>query len=337
VDLGLSDEQRELVASFTGLLAKASSPERVREAEPAGFDAALWRSLLDTGAVTMAVPEDRGGWGASLLDLALVAEPIGAAAAPAPVLEAQVAARLLARFGSGPALHGVLGGDKLVTLAVRPARDGVATLVPAGAVCDEAIVLAGDELRLVEVLARHPVANLGAAPLADVEVGDGTVLATGPEARAGFEAAIDEWLTLLAAALVGIGTAALDLGCTYAVERRAFGSPIGAFQGISHPLADDATALDGARLLAHKAAWALDGGHRRGRELAAMAFAFASTTAEQATYDALHTHGGYGFMLEYDVQLHYRRARGWPRVWGDAEAAYRRAAAARYGGQAGAC
>ena len=59
------------------------------------------------------------------------------------------------------------------------------------------------------------------------------------------------------------------------------------------------------------------------------------TAAEKATYDALHTHGGYGFMLEYDVQLHWRRARGWPRVWGDAEAGYRRVAAARYGGDVG--
>ena len=116
------------------------------------------------------------------------------------------------------------------------------------------------------------------------------------------------------------------------MERRAFGSTIGSFQGISHPLADDATNLDGARLLVHEAAWELDRGGPRGRELAAMAFAFAAKAAEKATYDALHTHGGYGFMLEYDVQLHWRRAHGWPRVWGDADAGYRRAAAARYGG-----
>ena len=62
-----------------------------------------------------------------------------------------------------------------------------------------------------------------------------------------------------------------------------------------------------------------------------MAFAFASETAERATYHAIHFHGGYGFMVEHDVQLHYRRARGWARVWGGAEAGYRRAAAARYG------
>jgi alkylation response protein AidB-like acyl-CoA dehydrogenase len=335
VDLALSDEQRELVASFANLFAKSSPPELVRAAEPVGFDATLWRTLLDTGAVTMGVAEAHGGWGASLLDLVLVAEQLGRAVAPAPLLEAQVAARLLAAVGSPAALDAlapVLEGEQLVSLAVRPVRGGVAALAPAGAVCDALVVLDGDALRLVPVTDEHRtvVDNLASAPLADVRLGGGTVLADGPAAVAAFEVATDEWLALVAAALVGSGTVALEIGCRYAIERRAFGQAIGSFQGVSHPLADDATSLDGARLLVHKAAWELDRGGARGRELAAMAFAFASTSAEQATYDALHTHGGYGFMLEYDVQLHWRRVRGWPRVWGDADAAYARAGAARY-------
>ena len=61
-----------------------------------------------------------------------------------------------------------------------------------------------------------------------------------------------------------------------------------------------------------------------------MAFGFAAETARDATYRSLHIHGGYGFMLEQDVQLFYRRARGWARVWGDTRRAYRRAAAHRY-------
>jgi alkylation response protein AidB-like acyl-CoA dehydrogenase len=335
MDLALSDEQRQLVASFTNLLSKDSPPERVRAAEPDGFDAALWRTLVDTGVVAMAVPESSGGWGASLLDLVLVAEQIGRALAPAPALEAQVAARLLAAVDSPAARDAhrrVLDGEQLVTLAVRPARAGIAELTPAGAVCDAAVVLDGERLVLVPAgdEGRRPVANLASAPLADLDVTGATELAAGDAAVDRFEAALDEWLVLTASALVGIGTAALDLGCAYAAERRAFGAPIGTFQGVAHPLANDATNLDGARLLTHKAAWALDGHHRRARELAAMAFAFASASTEAATYDALHVHGGYGFMLEYDVQLYYRRARGWPRVWGDAEAAYRRAATARY-------
>jgi alkylation response protein AidB-like acyl-CoA dehydrogenase len=216
-------------------------------------------------------------------------------------------------------------------------RGGVAELAPAGAICDALVVLDGEQLLLVPVEAgdRRIVANLADAPLADVDLGAGTVLAEGAEAVARFEVAVDEWLTLTAAAVVGMAVAALEIACRYAVERTAFGQPIGAFQGIAHPLADDATNLDGAQLLARKAAWELDRGGPRGRELAAMAFAFAVRAAEKATYDALHTHGGYGFMLEYDVQLHWRRVRGWTRVWGDAEAAFARAAAARYGKDGG--
>jgi alkylation response protein AidB-like acyl-CoA dehydrogenase len=336
VDLRLREEQQDLVSSFAGLLAKAAGSERVRAAEPLGHDPELWRVLRETGVVTTAVPEAAGGWGAGLLDLALVAEQVGRAAAPAPVVDAQVAARLLAVTGaeaSRALLGRALEGDRLGTLAVRPVEGDVATLVPAGAVCDAVVFRAGDSLRVQPVTDddRRAVANLGSSPLADVRVAGGELVAQGPEAVAWFERAIDEWLALTAASLVGLAAAALDLACAYARERHAFGQAIGSFQGIAHPLADDATNVDGARLLAQKAAWALDEGHSRARELAAMAFAFAARTAEKATYDALHTHGGYGFMLEYDVQLHWRRARAWARVWGDAEAAYDRAASARYG------
>ena len=62
-----------------------------------------------------------------------------------------------------------------------------------------------------------------------------------------------------------------------------------------------------------------------------MAFAFAYESARDATYRALHYHGGYGFMLEYDVQLYYRRARAWANVYADPRVVYRRLADRRYG------
>ena len=63
MDLALSDEQQALVASFADLLAKHASPERVRAAEPSGFDPALWQALLGIGVVEMAVPESGRGLG----------------------------------------------------------------------------------------------------------------------------------------------------------------------------------------------------------------------------------------------------------------------------------
>jgi alkylation response protein AidB-like acyl-CoA dehydrogenase len=337
MNLALNDEQEALVASFAELLAKHASPEQVRAAEPLGFDSALWRVLRDVGVVEMAVATRQGGWGAGLLDLMLVAEQLGAAVAPAPAIEAQVAARLLASLevaAARTALTAALTGQRLVTLAVRPAVDGAASLVPAGAVADQAVLLDGDRLLLVPLHedTRRAVDNLASAPLADVTLGTAvTVLAAGPAAVRAFEAALDDWLVLTAGALVGIGTIAHQVTCEYAVERRAWELPIGAYQAVAHPLADNATALDGARLLAAKAAWEVDRKSPRGRELAAMAFAFAAETARRVTYDAVHFHGGTGFTLEHDAQLYYRRARGWARVWGEPRDAYQRAARARRG------
>jgi alkylation response protein AidB-like acyl-CoA dehydrogenase len=152
-----------------------------------------------------------------------------------------------------------------------------------------------------------------------------------------FEAALVEWQLLTAAALVGIASTALDLGVTYATERHQFGLPIGSFQAVQHALADLPGRIEGARLLVHQAAWALDGGGggvvdigdehiEDGATLAAMAFLFASDTASDATARSLHVHGGYGFSEEYDIQLLYRRARGWPLVAGDLGTHYQRLA-----------
>jgi alkylation response protein AidB-like acyl-CoA dehydrogenase len=336
LDLDLTSEQRELVDTFASLYGTHAPPELVRAAEPLGFDKALWARLHDLGAVGMAVGESAGGWGATPLDLALIAEQQGRFVAPVPAIEAQVAARLLERIDgtrSASALRAVLQGDRLVTLALHPARDGRAALVPAAAVADDAIVLEGDRLWLVPLAhARVAVENLGAMPVADVALGDDReVVATGPEAQAAFDDAIDDFLRLAAAALVGIGARALEIGVAYVKERKAWGVPIGSFQAVAHRLADSATAIDGARLLAYEAAWAATEEPRRAAELAAMAFAFAYESARDATHRSLHFHGGYGFMMEYDVQLYYRRARAWANVYAEPRVVYRRVADKRYG------
>ena len=72
------------------------------------------------------------------------------------------------------------------------------------------------------------------------------------------ESAVDDWRMLTANVLVGVAARALEIGVSYVKERQAFGAAIGSFQGVAHRLADCATAVDGARLLAYKAAWARD-------------------------------------------------------------------------------
>lgn len=334
MDLTLSEEQRQLVDSFVALYLRESSAERVRAAEPLGFDPALWAALSATGVVEMAVPEERGGWGASELELALVAEQHGRATGSAPVIEAQVAAWLLARCGviGAELLAEAMWGDRLITFAPRRATGRQLTLVPAGAVADVVIALIGDRLVASPIRTRVIVENLGTLPLADVEIGaEAVTLAEGDVAEDVYSAGLDRWLALTAAALAGIGARAVEVGSQYAKERHAFGTPIGTFQAVSHPLADGATAVDGARLLALKAACAFDDEPERATELSAMAFAFAAESARAATRTSLHVHGGYGFGMEADVQLYFRRARGWTMVYGDPVTALDRVADARYG------
>jgi alkylation response protein AidB-like acyl-CoA dehydrogenase len=338
VDLNLSDEQQQLVGSFGALYAKESPPERVRAAEPTGHDPELWLRLQENGALEMAVDEGSGGWGASLLDLALVAEQHGRYLGAAPLIEGQAAARLLARLGpdsrAARLLESALAGARLVTLALRPPVGGVLALVPAGAVADDVVFFDGTSLRHIALDdgegARTTVSTIGSLPLADIEVpASASELASGAGARVAFDEAVNEWMILMAGALVGLAGRAIEVGVEYVKERKAFGVPIGSFQAISHGLADAATALDGGTLLAREAAWSAEVEPARTPELGPLAFGFCAEAAREASYRSLHYHGGYGFMLEYDIQLYFRRARGWPAQFAEPDVAFAMAAAHR--------
>jgi len=330
MDLDPSDEQQLLIEAFGALYAKESPPERVRAAEASGHDPELWRRLRDSGALEMAVDEESGGWGATLLDLALVAEQHGRYLGSAPLLEAQVAARLLARAGNSDtraALALVLAGEHLTTLALHPPRNGLLTMVPSGSVADTVLFADRGQLFSLAVGASATaVANLGSLPVADIAVGDDArLLASGPQVDVLFEQARDEWLVLMAGALAGIGARSLEIGVEYVKERHAFGVPIGSFQAVAHGLADAATGVDGGLLLAREAAWAWAEEPGRAPELAALACAFNAEAAREASYRSLHYHGGYGFMLEFDIQLYFRRAKAWPAQFAEPGVLYARA------------
>jgi alkylation response protein AidB-like acyl-CoA dehydrogenase len=320
----VQDALREAVAGF---LEKSADAEAIRRAEPLGWDPKVWDGLTGIGVPTLGVAEEQGGSGATLRDLAVVADACGARLAPAPVVETMVAARLLARVAgtdtsgaAASALDTLAQGGEPVALAVRPATNGVATLVPGAAVADAVVALDGEDLVLVvrNDLPGSP-SNLGSAPLADVSVtGEGcTVIASGPEAVAAHAIAVDEWRALTARWLVGLARDAQAIGIQYAIDRKQFDVPVGSFQAVQHRFADLATDLDGADLLSNKAVWALDVGDPVATSFPTMAFWFAGDTAQRVAAWALHVHGGYGFMEEYDIQLHFRRAKATRLLLGD--------------------
>jgi alkylation response protein AidB-like acyl-CoA dehydrogenase len=319
VDLTLTDEQELIRDSVARLLAKLSGPEQVRAAEATGFDPALWDALVTMGIPAMTLPEAVGGGGSTLAALGIALEECGAALATVPVVEVAVAGRALAALGQDARATEVAEGA-VVVASPRPGG----TLVPGAGAASSALVLEDDTLavhdqsREVGVEPWPVPPALSALAAADVPADAWkVVLATGDEAIAAHARLADEWRALTAAWLVGLAQRALDLGVQYATERRQFGVPIGSFQALQHQLADVATDLEGARLVARKALWALDNGEPEAAAFPAMAFALAAQAAQRAGAVSLHVHGGYGFMEEYDVQLYFRRAKATRLLAGD--------------------
>ena len=128
-------------------------------------------------------------------------------------------------------------------------------------------------------------------------------------------------LVMLAAQAVGGARYALDITVQYAKDREQFDKPLGAFQAISHYLADAATAVNGGRILTYEAAWSLaEGRPVEGKgvdTLGPMAKLFACQTFRNTTAMGEQVFGGVGFTLEYDIQLYFRRAKQLQLTWWD--------------------
>jgi alkylation response protein AidB-like acyl-CoA dehydrogenase len=313
-DLARTDEQIQLHDAVRSMLSKECEGEQVRASESTGHDAGLWARCLELSLLEMAIP----GGGATLLDSALVAENLGEFLAPVPLIDAIVATRLVARLDEPTLLDRALSGDIVLTVASRPPVDGVLLATPSGALAHHVVYLDGDSIALTsDPLPGHAAPNLGGLAIADRRTAGSRVLAVGPGPRAEFHSAIAEWKALTAAQLTGAGRRALRLGIDYACEREAFGAKVAAFQAIAHRLADVATALDAAELLTWEAAWAHDGRPADAAALSSMALILAAEAAGSATRESLHIFGGYGFMLEYDIQLYFRRVKAITLVAGD--------------------
>jgi alkylation response protein AidB-like acyl-CoA dehydrogenase len=321
MDLDLTEDQKAIKEVFSGFFAKEAPPSVARAAEPLGFDRELWLRLVETGAPGIGATEAQGGGGGSLGDLVVVAEEFGRSIAPVPLIEQMIAARLHPE-------DDIVSGASIATIALHPAdASGTWRIVPAGAIADVVIGIDGDEL--VAVRDAAPGAgprNHAASPLADRSSRTGTRTVIGSAET--FAVALAEWKTVNAGALVGIAAQALDIALEYVMSRHQFGVPIGSFQAIQQGLSDLPIQIDGGRLLTFKAAWAGDRGAPGVADagdcditdfaaLASMAFIFTADAAAHATDRSLHYHGGYGFAEEYDIQLFYRRARGWALVYDD--------------------
>ena len=319
LDYTLSADHTDLQAAYREFFTATCPIETVRAAEPSGFDKDLWERLCATGATTMALPEAAGGDGATLVDLTLVAEETGRALAPVPWLDHVAAARLWAALGEVPAE--VVTGAQICALDPhQEARVGT-RLLPAGAIAEHVIVRDGHDVVLLRFDSRPAaVDNIGRLPMAWVDpalAAERHVLACGPAATVAYQRALDEWRLLTAAALTGLTEAAMTIAAEFAKTRFTLGVPIASLQAVSHPLADIAITVGGARNLTRRAAWFADNEPGERPELASCAFVYIAGEAPRAAAVAVHVQGGLGVSAEAAASAYLVRARGLALAGGD--------------------
>jgi alkylation response protein AidB-like acyl-CoA dehydrogenase len=317
MNLELSAEQRLLQATLARLFAEQSTPARIRECEPLGFDRTLWQALWAMEVPRLRVPHESD---ASLLHAVLVAEEAGRHLASVPLIETIAVQRLLAQLdvGGDSALAWASAGERVVSLALHDLRAAPAQMLPSGAIAEAVLGLDGDSVWLLRDLSRHADhtasthvhGSIPACRLDHLQAATRHRVAH-PGAVGLLRAAIEEWRLLNAAQVAAAGRKALELAAAYAGERQAFGRKIGEFQGVSHPLADSCTDLEGARLLCWRATDALARSEPGAAALIAMAAWWCGAAARPAALRAMRVFGGYGMTMEHDAQLYFRRINGW--------------------------
>jgi alkylation response protein AidB-like acyl-CoA dehydrogenase len=336
-----SDEERLLRESVAGIAA-SFGPKYIRERHDAGLPPSeLWDALAEKGYLGVNIPEEYGGGGRGMTELAAVGEELAAAGCSLLLLVVSpaIAGSILARHDSEEQkdrwLRGIGAGTTKIAFAVTEPDAGTNThnittrATPDGnggyRIRGQKVFISGVEdaealmvvtrmddgvgVFIVDVdapgLSRTeiPTAPKGADKqwqlfFEDVEVGSERRVANGLGAL--FDGLNPE--RIMAAALaVGAGRLALSRAAQYARERKVWSVPIGAHQGLSHPLAQCKIELELAALMLRKAAALYDAGFKGAGEASNMAKYAAAEAAIHCVDQAIQTHGGNGLAEEYGL------------------------------------
>jgi alkylation response protein AidB-like acyl-CoA dehydrogenase len=308
MDFGLTDDQRDIQRTARDLLAERAKFERVREhAEARRTDDELWSELRDLGWPGIAVAEEHGGQGLGAVELAILSEELGRTVAPVPFLPTVLAATLIQHAGSPEQqarwLPGLAAGETPGALGV--ATDATAELVVGGAGAQVFVLVEDGAARVVSA----DEATVEAVDSIDSTRPAARVSASGGDVLSGdVSAAVDRALVAVSAELVGVCARALEMTLEYVKERKQFGTPVGAYQAVSHRCAQMLLDTEKARVSTSFAAWTADADPERLAEAAAMAKAAASDAGRDVTAAAIQMHGGIGFTWEADVHWLFKRA-----------------------------
>ncbi len=358
MDFDLSKPQKLLKDSARDFLARECKPERVRvlmETDTA-HDDKLWQAIADQGWMGLVVPEEHGGLGLGLVELAVVTEEMGRACLPGAFLSTVFAAALIARAGSreqrAKYLDPVAAGELKATVAFleeaanwdvdgvkleATRRNGSLSItgkklfVPDAGVADLLICVTrvGDSLAVLPVergsdgLSAKPMPSMDGTrklyevAFNDVAVADADVLGADGDVRGALQGALETATAALCAEMVGGMQWVLDTTVEFAKTRQQFGRAIGSFQAVQHQCADMLLMTESARSAAYYAAWALTENAPAATSAVSIAKAYCSDAYREVGNRGVQVHGGIGFTWEHDLHLYYKRAKASEVMFGD--------------------
>jgi alkylation response protein AidB-like acyl-CoA dehydrogenase len=330
MNFDLTDDQRTIQRTAREFLAARYPPAEIRRIALDGGSDSHWDEIAELGWPEIAVPEDQGGQGLGIVELAVLSEELGYSLAPSPLASTWSAGLLLAGGGQGERIVGRRGtvamwdengsaDPEQPLLQVEGDRlTGVKIAVPNADVADVLVVTAeGGRHFAVEpgAVAIEPARALDSTrPLSTVRF-DG---APGAELTGSFSRAWHATAVTAAAESVGVAARVMEMTVAYAKERKQFGRAIGSYQAVSHACAQMLLEVEGARSLTYWAAWALDNEPETASAASYSAKAYASDAAVGVTRSAMQLFGGIGFTWEHDLHLFFKRAEANAHAFGDA-------------------
>jgi alkylation response protein AidB-like acyl-CoA dehydrogenase len=350
----LTDEQQAIRATAKDFLAARYKSDRIRELADSetGFEQSDWDEMAELGWPGLALPEEWGGQGLGIVDLAVLFEELGYALAPSPLFSNTIAGLALSLCGSDdqrerflrPLAAGELRGVPALWDAGTPATPGSYTME--GAAQGDGIVLDGEKVLVADAAAadffvvatadgrRHLVeagadgVTVVAEPSIDatrrlssvrfegVEVAPQNTM---PGEEADYYPVFHRLCVALAAESTGIAQRTMEMSVEYAKDRKQFDRAIGSYQAVSHRCAQMLLETENSRSAVYGAAWAADAEPESLPLAASIAKAYSSDAGWRVPDAAIQVHGGIGFTWEHDLHFFLKRGKQNAAMFGDAK------------------
>jgi acyl-CoA dehydrogenase len=336
VNFRLNEDQQQLQGTIARILAADRIQPRTRAVIDGkrAWDEVTWKELVEFGLTAIVVPEENGGMGMSLIELALCAEELGRSAAAVPFLGHALATIAIIEGGSEDQkaryLPGLASGEVLGSVALSEGNDswgpedwrmkpeagevsGRKRNVPNGEIAQLLVVgLEGGQLGVVEVGGGGVEPELFepldlTRPICSLDFAGAKVdlLASGPAA------AVRMWdaaLALLSADAYGGSWRITEMARDYVQVREAFGAKLADFQAIKHQMANVVVEVEPTRGLYWFAAYAFARMPEKATHAASLAKAQTAEVYDKVARMCTELHGGIGFTWEFDAHIWLKRA-----------------------------